>query len=87
DVKNVVKSNDNIEYYLLYDANEQGDLVDLAEKLNSELIINPEHSERFNELMDQNKDNLEQFADNLGQTKITEEYIMKASQEFKLRPE
>ncbi|MCX6800371.1 MAG: zeta toxin family protein, partial [Candidatus Falkowbacteria bacterium] len=86
-VVDLVKSNSNIKYYLLYDANEQGDVVGLAEKIDGELMIKPNQQIRFDELtLFQNEKDVELLIEQLKVTRITQEYIAKAIKEFELQP-
>ncbi|MCX6799742.1 MAG: zeta toxin family protein, partial [Candidatus Falkowbacteria bacterium] len=87
-VTELAKKESSVEYYLLYDANEQGKMVDLAEKKDGEFEIKPNQEYRFNNLVFcQKKENIDQLVELFKNTYITEDYIAKAKQDFKLKPE
>ncbi|MBL7058527.1 zeta toxin family protein [Patescibacteria group bacterium] len=85
-VTNLAENNNNVEYYLLYDASEQGELIELAEKKDGDFKVRPNQENRFDEVTYSEEVVQKQTIRETESIKITQEYIMKASRKFKLRP-
>ncbi len=85
-VTNLAQEKDNVDYYLLYDANEKGELQDLAEKKDGNFEVKPKQGDRFDSVVYPSEAEVKKQIKALHNTKITQEYIMRASKQFNLRP-